>query len=606
MSNTAFPGFVSTIFLVQKKDGGTRPIINLRELNQHLVYEHFKMEGIHLLQDLLIRNDFLVKIDLKDAYLTVPIWENHRKFLRFQWGHETLEFSSLPFGVSVAPRIFTKLMKTPMGLLRRLGCRLIVYLDDILLMNQSAEGLKKDQDLTIHILTSLGFIINYKKSVLDPSHCQEFLGFRVNSQEMTLSLPQHKIKDIKNICQKCLNQTVVSVRQISEVIGKLSASARAIFPAPLHYRFLQMLKTKGLTPLQNYESVVTLDSESKAELLWWIENIERWNGRTITPPSPEYTIESDASDLGWGAVCQGVRIGGPWLGPETSLHINAKELLAVFLAVKSFLREKENTHVLIKTDNTTTVAHIKKLGGTVSKQCVYITRDLWQWCLDRKIFLQAEFLPGVENEVADWESRHMRDKSSWMLDRNIFLLINATFGPLNVDLFADRTNNQLDVYMSWFPDPGAVATNAFLHPWMGENAYAFPPFCLIGQCIAKLRAEKCEIVLVTPGWQTQAWYPHLMSMSIQNPLLLPTTDNLLTSPIEGVHPLVSNGTLTLIAWKLSGDVSKQLAFQKTLKTFYLDHAEMVRTGLTKVPGTNGSAGVVNGKLLPFQHPCHNF
>ena len=87
MSNPAFPGFVSTIFLVQKKDGGTRPIINLRELNQHLVYEHFKMEGMHLLQDLLIRNDFLVKIDLKDANLTVPIWENHRKFLRFQWWH---------------------------------------------------------------------------------------------------------------------------------------------------------------------------------------------------------------------------------------------------------------------------------------------------------------------------------------------------------------------------------------------------------------------------------------------------------------------------------------------------------------------------------------
>ena len=131
----------------------------------------------------------------------------------------------------------------------------------------------------------------------------------------------------------------------------------------------------------------------------------------------------------------------------------------------------------------------------------------------------------------------MRDKSSWMLDRNIFLLINATFGPLNVDLFADRTNNQLDVYMSWFPDPGAVATNAFLHPWMGENAYAFPPFCLIGQCIAKLRAEKCEIVLVTPGWQTQAWYPHLMSMSIQNPLLLPTTDNLFDVSDRGRSPI---------------------------------------------------------------------
>ena len=54
------------------------------------------MKGIYLLQDLSIRNDFLVKIDPKDAYLTVPIWENHREFLRFQWGVETLEFSSLP------------------------------------------------------------------------------------------------------------------------------------------------------------------------------------------------------------------------------------------------------------------------------------------------------------------------------------------------------------------------------------------------------------------------------------------------------------------------------------------------------------------------------
>ena len=143
MSNTVFPGFVSTLFLGQKKDGDTHPIINLTELNQHLVYEHFKIEGIHLLQDLLIRNNFMVKIDLNDACLTVPIWGNHWKFLRFQLGVESLEFISLPFGVSVAPRISTKLMKTPMRLLRRLGCWLIVYLDDILLMNQSAEGLKK-------------------------------------------------------------------------------------------------------------------------------------------------------------------------------------------------------------------------------------------------------------------------------------------------------------------------------------------------------------------------------------------------------------------------------------------------------------------------------
>ncbi|CAG2257403.1 unnamed protein product [Mytilus edulis] len=104
-----------------------------------LRYEHYqiKMEGIHLLKDLLLKNDWMVKIDLTDAYLTLQIAKEHRKYLRFFWQGKIMEFRSLPFGIAVAPRIFTKLMKVPMTLLRRLGVRLIVYLDDILIMNQS-------------------------------------------------------------------------------------------------------------------------------------------------------------------------------------------------------------------------------------------------------------------------------------------------------------------------------------------------------------------------------------------------------------------------------------------------------------------------------------
>ena len=93
-------GFVSSIFLVLKTGGGQRPVVNLRPLNQFIPYEHFKIEGIHMPRDLLRKGDFMVKIDLKDAYFMVPVWRNHQKFLRFVWKETIYEFACLPFGQS--------------------------------------------------------------------------------------------------------------------------------------------------------------------------------------------------------------------------------------------------------------------------------------------------------------------------------------------------------------------------------------------------------------------------------------------------------------------------------------------------------------------------
>ena len=79
-------GFLSNIFLVEKQDWGFRPFINLREFNEWLVYRHFKLEGIHLLPHLLRAGDWMVRLDVKDAYLTIPIFPPHHHFLQFWWG----------------------------------------------------------------------------------------------------------------------------------------------------------------------------------------------------------------------------------------------------------------------------------------------------------------------------------------------------------------------------------------------------------------------------------------------------------------------------------------------------------------------------------------
>lgn len=62
------------------------------------------MEGIQLMKDLMEERDWLIKLDLKDAYLTINTAEEFRKPLKFFWKNKVMEFTSLLFGIAIAPR----------------------------------------------------------------------------------------------------------------------------------------------------------------------------------------------------------------------------------------------------------------------------------------------------------------------------------------------------------------------------------------------------------------------------------------------------------------------------------------------------------------------
>lgn len=221
--------------------------------------------------------------------------------------------------------------------------------------------------------------------------------------------------------------------------------------------------------------------------------------------------------------------------------------------------------------------------------------------VEREITLTGEYLPGDMNIEADWESRHFKDKSSWKLDPEMFIHLMKKMGPCTVDLFADRTNAQLNTYFSWREDPHAQALDVMLQTWrdiMGYNA--FPSFCMITPCLAKVREEKCQIVIVTPTCQTQPWYPLLLQMSIEFPVLIPMGSRTLTSPQGEVLPLIVNHTLQLAGWKVSGDITLKKVFQSKLKNFSCTSGNQAHNLLTTVPGRNGIAGVWNGQLIPFQ------
>ena len=602
-TNQTNPQFIGHIFLRPKKSGGMRPVFNMKALNQFIQYKHFKMENLTMLKTLLQKNDYMIKVDLKDAYFCVPMSPRDQNYLKFQWENKIYQFTCLPFGLTSAPRQFTKLMKPVVSLLRRIGVRLLIYLDDLLILNQDKTQLLRDAHSLTFLLQQLGLVINWEKSILNPTQELEYLGMMIDSNSMEMRLPQPKMTEVQKRCRHMLSRHTTTPHKLAQLLGTLTATMQAIHPGPLYCRELQMLKTKQLLSGKTYSSQITLSPECKEELRWWLLHMKTWNGKAIVNAGPDVIIQTDASLKGWGAYLEGrptsTGINGLWSEKETSLQINCLELKAAELAVKTFAKDRESIHIHLKMDNITALTHINKMGGTRSQQLTQITKSLWEFCLKKRIHLSAEYLPGSKNRIADALSRQYQDSSNWKLNKQLFNQINKQWGPLKTDLFADRLNAQTAHYYSWKQDPLAAGTDAFLWKW-NEKCYAFPPFCLIGRCLKKIQKDQTSLILIAPAWQGQHWYPILLNSLTEEPILMPPFTNTLSSPTGETHPMLLNNSLHLAAWRISGKLAETRAFQKKLPNFSLKDGERAPEQLTMRPGNAGQAGVVNGKLIQFR------
>jgi len=126
--------YISTIFLVLKKNGKYRMILNLSQLNESIEYVHFKMERLLSALRVMTPNCFMGSVDLTDVYYGVSICEDDRKYLRFIWRGTLYQYTCLPNGLSIAPRLLTKLLKPVYSYLRSQGYISVAY---IILFNWS-------------------------------------------------------------------------------------------------------------------------------------------------------------------------------------------------------------------------------------------------------------------------------------------------------------------------------------------------------------------------------------------------------------------------------------------------------------------------------------
>lgn len=240
--------FISNIFTRVKSNGKIRIILNLKSLNEFLVYTHFKMEHLNFVLELVRNNDWFCSLDLADAYFSVCIAQDHWKFLKFMWNGVLFQYRVLVFGLAQAPYVFTRLCKPILALLRgKFLMRCSLYIDDMIIMDFSKAELLKKVTIAHDLFTSLGFEINRDKSNLMPLQQSRHLGFLIDSTSLCLSVPHTKIDVIIEKCillRNCSDH--IKIRNVASIIGTLIACCPGSTYGRLFYRNLERNKLIAL------------------------------------------------------------------------------------------------------------------------------------------------------------------------------------------------------------------------------------------------------------------------------------------------------------------------------------------------------------------------
>ena len=164
------------------------------------------MDTLQSALNLISQNCFLASIDLKDAYNSVPIFQEHRKYLRLIWRNQLFQFNALPNDLAPGPCWFTKLLKPVFALLRKTGHISTSFLDDSLLVADNKESCMENVSDTVALFRKLGFIVYPHKSVFEPTTKIQYLGAFIDSINMKVELTQERKSSIKTSCLSLLNK----------------------------------------------------------------------------------------------------------------------------------------------------------------------------------------------------------------------------------------------------------------------------------------------------------------------------------------------------------------------------------------------------------------
>jgi hypothetical protein len=529
-----------------------------------LIKEKFSMTGVFNVPQHICQGDWGIKIDMTQAYYHVSMASNSCRYLKFVLNGKVYMFKVLPFGVHSAPFAFTKLGDTIVLHCHSLAIRIIIYLDDVLILAASADICRQHAQLVIDLLCTLGLTINATKSVLVPTQRIFFLGFFWDTQTLTCHLPPEKLDNLQFWVKEALKKTLVTMHLLHRLNGIFNSTRLAVCNARARYRGVQRMILDLYHNEKDMTMEIPLSDWARNDLLFWanlrLEDCHLSFARI--PLLPTISLATDASDTGWGYILRGLVRKGVWPPSQKILPIAIREFLAVEKALHQNELLVKNQHISWQVDSQTVLLYWRNQGGVSNVSLCKQVVKLLLWCQERAIIMVPKWVRSQENLHPDLLSRG-RDMPDWQLAPRVVKSIFAKFGLPQVDLMATARSTHLpQYYTTESNDREALQVDAMAQDWdqFGKN-YIFPPEPLLPRVLEKIASCSLDtcFLLVTPYWRSRHWFPSLLQMAGQLPWRLPTWTTSIRD-LAGDPDQPRPGQLRLVVWRLFGEATSPMTF----------------------------------------------
>ena len=501
------PGFYSLLFVTLKVTGDWRPVIDLSRVNRFVQLSHFRMEtSLSVLQSLRPR-DWMISIDLQDAYLQDPVHPDSRRYLWFCIDEQTFQFRVLCFRLSSASQVFTCVMAPVSSIMHRFRYRILCYLDDWLVLGSSLQEITWARDFLLWLCSELGVPVNLSKISYTcsdsglPRHDSPV--FSNPSSDAESSLSRRRVLLLARAAAQSLavyvGSHVIAVHSHSRV-----SSSHAVFATPSQRvgpsvvggraDLLGRLLPPGSSVVVHCQpsrgrSLPRVAPTPAASLQW---RFGHELGCVARRRPPVRLVVSECFDVFDQPPRTPGHVGNPWLPPSPPRP------LGVAL-------HRQHDGALLPAEGRGHTLVYPQCGGPS-----YPSPLQGQRCSSAPPVCTRA--PQRPCDPLSRGSQVLGSERTLCMDICWELFCRW---PVTVDLFATSLNHWLQVYFSPVADYQAAGIDAMLQSWGHLQAYAFPPFGFIQRVLTKVRQSRnLEVTLVAPFWPLKPWFPDLLELLV--------------------------------------------------------------------------------------------